>query len=121
MYGPKWPFLLILSVCGSGVVGVKCWDKLCILSRASRTKGTLLDFREWCQVTRHPRIFRGLTGCQRTPGKWGVITNHANSETLGVGTVHGHTSRDLFTRLKDFETDNTTIQASTNPHPSNGS
>ena len=27
---------------------------------------------EWCQVTRHPQIFCRLTGCQRTPGKWGV-------------------------------------------------
>ena len=22
----------------------------------------------WCRVTRHPRIFDRLTGCQRTPG-----------------------------------------------------
>ena len=65
MYGPKWPFLLILSICGPGVVGVKCWDRLCILGKAPRTKETLPDFREWCRVTRHPRIFHGLTGCQR--------------------------------------------------------
>ena len=26
----------------------------------------------WCRVTRHPRIFRGLTGCQRTLGILGV-------------------------------------------------
>ena len=39
----------------------------CILGRASRTKETLPDFREWCRVTRHPLVFRGLTGCQRTP------------------------------------------------------
>ena len=24
-------------------------------------------FHEWCWVTRHPRVFRGLTGSQRTP------------------------------------------------------
>ena len=24
------------------------------------------DSMEWCWVTRHPRILRGLTGCQRT-------------------------------------------------------
>ena len=41
----------------------------CIFGRAPRTKETLPDFHEWCLVTRHPRIFRGLTGCQRdTPG-----------------------------------------------------
>ena len=32
------------------------------------TKETLPDFREWCWVTRHPRVFRGLTGYQWTPG-----------------------------------------------------
>ena len=26
------------------------------------------DSMVWCRVTRHPRIFRRLTGCQRTPG-----------------------------------------------------
>ena len=44
----------------------------CTLGRAPRTKKTLLDFHEWCRVTQHPRIFYGLTGCQRTPGKWGL-------------------------------------------------
>ena len=41
----------------------------CILGRVPHTKETLPDFHEWCRVTRHPRIFRSLTGCQRdTPG-----------------------------------------------------
>ena len=57
MYGPKWPFYSFLSVCEPGVVGVKFWDRLCILGRTLRTKETLPDFHEWCQVTRHPRIF----------------------------------------------------------------
>ena len=69
MHGPKWPFYSFLSVCGPGVVGVKCLDRLCILGRAPRTKETLPDFREWRRVTRHPRIFRGLMSCQRN---WGV-------------------------------------------------
>ena len=30
------------------------------------------DSMKWCRVTRHPQIFRGLTGCQRTSGIWGV-------------------------------------------------
>ena len=38
------------------------------LGRAPRTKKTLPDFREKCRVTRHSRVFRGLTGSQRTPG-----------------------------------------------------
>ena len=38
------------------------------LGRAPRTRETLPDFLEWCQVTRHPLVFRGLTGCQWTPG-----------------------------------------------------
>ena len=38
------------------------------LGRAPRTKETLPDFREKCRVTRPSRVFRGLTGSQRTPG-----------------------------------------------------
>ena len=72
MYGPTWPFLLILIVCGLGVVVVNCWDRLCTLGRAPRTKETLPDFGEWCWVTRHPRVFRRLMSCQQTPEKWGV-------------------------------------------------
>ena len=56
------------------------WDRfmqVLYLGRAPRTKETLPDFREKCRVTRHSRVFRGLTGSQRTPGIWGVtITNH---------------------------------------------
>ena len=62
MHGTKWPLLL---ACGPCVVIVNCWDMFCALGRAPRTKETLPDFREWCRVTRHPRVFRGLTGCQR--------------------------------------------------------
>ena len=63
---------IVLLACGPCVVIVNCWDRFCNLGRAPRTKETLPDFREWCQVTRHPRVFRGLMGCQRTPGFWGV-------------------------------------------------
>ena len=42
------------------------------LGRAPRTKETLPDFLKWRQVTRHPLVFRGLTGSQRTPRFWGV-------------------------------------------------
>ena len=42
------------------------------LGRALRTKETLPDFLKWRRVTRHPLVFRGLTGCQRTPGFSGV-------------------------------------------------
>ena len=35
--------------------------------RAPRTKETLPDFREKCRVTRHSRVFCGLTGSQRIP------------------------------------------------------
>ena len=37
------------------------------LGRAPRTKGTLPDFLKWRRVTRHPLVFRRLTGSQRTP------------------------------------------------------
>ena len=38
------------------------------LGRAPRIKETLPDFLKWRRVTRHPFVFRGLTGSQRTPG-----------------------------------------------------
>ena len=36
------------------------------LGRAPRTKETQPDFLKWRRVTRHPLVFRGLTGSQRT-------------------------------------------------------
>ena len=54
------------------------------LGRALCTKETLPDFREKCRVTRHSRVFRGLTGSQRTPGFWGVTSyqnNNNNNES----------------------------------------
>ena len=47
------------------------WDRylqVLYLGRTPRTKETLPDFCEKCRVTRHSRIFLGLTGSQRTPG-----------------------------------------------------
>ena len=58
---------IILLSYGPCVVIVNLLGQVCTLGRAPRTKETLPDFHEWCRVTRHPRIFRGLTGCQRTP------------------------------------------------------
>ena len=54
------------------------WDRymqVLYLGRALRTKETLPDFLMWRRVTRHPLVFRGLTGSQRTPGFWGVTGN----------------------------------------------
>ena len=60
---------IILLACEPCVVIVNCWDRFCTMGRAPRTKETLPDFHERCRVTtRHPRVFRGLTGCQRIPG-----------------------------------------------------
>ena len=53
---------IILLACGPCVVIVNSWDRFCTLGRAPRTKETLLDFHECCWFTRHPRVFRGLTG-----------------------------------------------------------
>ena len=59
---------IILLACGPSVVIVNCWDMFCTSGRALRTKETLPNFHEWCRVTRHPRVFRRLMGCQQTPG-----------------------------------------------------
>ena len=37
------------------------------MGRVPRTRETLPDFHESCRVIRHSRVFRELTGCQRTP------------------------------------------------------
>ena len=53
------------------------WDRymqVLYLGRAPRTKETLPDFLKWRWVTRHPLVFRGLKGSQRTPGFWGVTS-----------------------------------------------
>ena len=47
------------------------WDRW-FLGRAPCTMETLPDFCELCRVARHSRVFRGLTGSQRTPRFWGV-------------------------------------------------
>ena len=59
------------------MLGLYCtvWDRymqVLYLGRAPRTKETLPDFHEKCRVARHLRVFRGLTGSQRTPEIWGV-------------------------------------------------
>ena len=64
------------------------------LGRAPRTKETLPDFLKWSRVTRHPLVFRGLTGSQRTPGKWGVTAWYQSlgiriPRELGLG-IHHH-------------------------------
>ena len=79
MQGPKWPLFYShldhvwsLLIIGTG---------FCTLGRAPRKKETLPDFRKWCWVTRHSRVFRGLTGCQRTPRGWGVTAWY---QSLGI-------------------------------------
>ena len=38
----------------------------------------LPNFLKWCWVIRHPLVFRGLTGSQRTPGFWGVTISSSD-------------------------------------------
>ena len=57
--------LHILDCLGQVNVG---FIQVLYLGRAPRIKETLPDFREKSRVTRHSRVFRGLTGSQRTPG-----------------------------------------------------
>ena len=51
------------------------------MGRAPRTKETLPDFLKWRRVTRHPLVFRGLTGSQRTPRFRGVTAWY---QSLGI-------------------------------------
>ena len=67
-----WAQVAILIIdCYIGLFGTG-FVQVLYLGRAPRTKETLPDFREKCRVTRHSRVFCGLTGSQRTPGFWGV-------------------------------------------------
>ena len=62
------------------------------LGRAPRTKETLPDFCEKCRVPRHSRVFRGLTGSQRTPGgvtAWYQSLGIRIPRELGLG-IHHH-------------------------------
>ena len=66
------------------------------LGRVPRTKETLPDFHEWRRVTRHPLVFRGLTGSQRIPRVWGVTAWYQSlgiriPKELGLG-IHHHLS-----------------------------
>ena len=54
-----------IALFGTGYAGFR---QELYLGRAPRTKETLPDFLKWRRVTRHPLVFRGLTGSQRTPG-----------------------------------------------------
>ena len=72
---------IILLACGPCEVIVNCLGQVLYLGRAPRTKETLPDFHEWCRVTRHPRLFRKLTGCQPTPEFWGVTAWY---QSLGI-------------------------------------
>ena len=65
VYGPKWSFYLCCDYIG--LLGTS-FIQVLYLGRAPRTKETLPDFLKWRRVTRHPLVFRGLTGSQRTPG-----------------------------------------------------
>ena len=71
MYGPKWPFLLILIIYGPGVVVVNCWDRFCTLGKALRTKESLPNFHEWCRVPTSMNIPRvdGLSTDPREIGR----------------------------------------------------
>ena len=87
--GPMWPFLILcgpvwsLYNIGTGcheitqvvfLVELSVQRRFCPIFVNSWVLGKG-DSMEWCRVTRHPQILRGLTGCQRTPGIWGVTYN----------------------------------------------
>ena len=59
---------IILLTCEPCVVILNLLGHDCTLGRAPRTKETLPDFRKWCRVTRHPRVFRRLTVVNGHPG-----------------------------------------------------
>ena len=65
--GPKWSFYSCCNYIGLHGTG---FMQVMYVGRAPRTKETLPDCLKWRRITRHPLVFRGLTGSQRTPGFW---------------------------------------------------
>ena len=66
--GPSGRIGYILDYIALFGTGYACFRQVLYLGRAPCTKETLPDFGEKCRVTRHSRVFRGLTGSQRTLG-----------------------------------------------------
>ena len=78
VYGPKWLFYSYceyIGLFGTGICRYCIWVELPIQRRLCPI------FVKKCRVTRHSRVFRGLTGSQRTPGFWGVTAWY---QSLGI-------------------------------------
>ena len=71
---------VLIIDCYIGLFGTGFMQVL-YLGRAPRTKETLSDFLKWRRVTRHPVVFRRLTGSQRTPG-FGASQQQSSKLTL---------------------------------------
>ena len=74
---------VLIIDCYIGLFGTGFMQVL-YLGRAPHTKETLPDFLEECRVTRHSRVFRGLTGSQRTPGIRGVTKPEVGMSILSL-------------------------------------
>ena len=90
IYGPKWPFYSCCNYIGLLETG---FMQVMYLGRAPCTKETLPDFLKLRRVTRHPLVFRRLTGSQRTPRVWGVTAWYQSfgiriPRELGLGINH---------------------------------
>ena len=93
--GPSGHFTRMWTRCGRcELFGTGCHviGTCCIFGRAPRTNETLPDFREWCRVTRHPRV-DGLSTDTREMGRHSLVSEHRYTTTLGLrdlGLGHGH-------------------------------
>ena len=79
--GPSGRIGYILDYIALFGTGYADFRQVLYLDRALCTKETLPDFREKCMITRHSRVFCGLTGSQRTPGFLGVTAWY---QSLGI-------------------------------------
>ena len=59
-----------IGLFGTGICRYYIWVELSVQRRLCPI------FLKWRRVTRHPLVFRGLTGSQRTPGIWGVTNQY---------------------------------------------
>ena len=83
--GPSGRIGYILDYIALFGIGYAGFRQELYLGRAPRTKETLPDFLKWRRVTRHPLVFRGLMGSQRTPGLGRHTLHWCTGTSHGVG------------------------------------